>query len=203
MRLSVLVLALALALGLTACEGEPGAVDAPPTGERTTAETSTASGAVTEGDVETTSAGVYTNDDDGYSIAFPPDWTLQEDAFGLSVAALSGDVSNGYTNNVSVVLEDLRGQEVTLDEYLEITLENAPQLVTDFTVESQEPATLAGQDAVRLTYTGRQGEATLRFISTVMLDGGTAYTVTYTSEVGSTEATRAAAEAAIVSFTLR
>lgn len=127
----------------------------------------------------------------GTSIQYPEDWTVQENIGGALVAFLSPTESGNdkFQENLNIVVQDLGGEEVTLEQYAEVTKQSLSQVITDLEIVSAEMASGDdGQDVYTMEYTGKQGEFELDWKQAFTIAGGKAYVLTYTAELANIDA---------------
>jgi hypothetical protein len=142
---------------------------------------------------------------DGYSYAVPDGWRdvsdEAEDEPGLEVAGIGpdtlviGEREDGFASNVNVILEAGLPAEMTVPEYVDITINGLrdpaaagfpPELVE--TIESIRPteiteprdAALGDEEALAWDYNSTQGGRQLRIRQVATVVDETGYTVTLT-----------------------
>lgn len=71
---------------------------------------------------------------------------------------------------------------MTLQKYDEISLAQAPTLITDFKLIAHGDAEISGIPAKTVVYTGRQGVFRLKFMQLYLLADAKAYVITFTVE---------------------
>ena len=114
-------------------------------------------------------------DDDGFAVTFPAGWTVRQDIAGLQVAGtLPGQTDPDFADNVGVVLEDTGQAAATVAQYLDASVENAPQQIQGFRLVERDDATGT------LEFTGDLGRK-LHFLARVVVKDGKAYTATFTA----------------------
>ncbi|HSM01643.1 MAG TPA: hypothetical protein VK960_04265 [Acidimicrobiia bacterium] len=196
----LMTLALSIALTASACGDDDGGgiltgtttTAAPTTTTSTAAPSTTTTGAST-----TTSSTTVTTapPDDGlgpfatfvsithpFSVEYPESWDTEENSFGAVVTFLSPLTSadDPLRENVNVVVEDLGGVEVTLDEYLEVALSQLPSLIPDIQLNDQIDDIMGGVPSRIITYTGSQNGIQFNWVQEIALFEGSAYVLTYT-----------------------
>lgn len=120
----------------------------------------------------------------GVSIEYPNDWTNQKSLMGttLFIAAPLESEKDGFSENVNVVVEDLHGAEMTVDEYAGFTKTQIKTLITNNNILKSEKTTFQGRDAYTMEYTGQQGAYKLHWKQIYFIEKGKAYILTYTAE---------------------
>ncbi|MFD2333342.1 PsbP-related protein [Cohnella sp. GCM10020058] len=131
---------------------------------------------------------LYENADEGYSIQYPKDWTVQNDIQGVSAAFLSpadGD-SDLFKENVTLVVQDLGAAATgSIDQYADETQKALEKMITNFKLVSSEKS--EENHSFFLEYTGQQGQYDLHWQQAAIIGDDKAYIVTYTAEPGSVE----------------
>jgi hypothetical protein len=124
-------------------------------------------------------AQTFTDEDGEYSLAVNPGWQ-QSEFSGLPIW-YTGDGSSDFADNVNVVSENYDGD---LDDYLDLSVENAPKLIEDFELVSSDVETGAfGQELGVMVFNGVAGGADipLTFYATVAVGNGNAVSATFTA----------------------
>jgi hypothetical protein len=128
----------------------------------------------------------FSSDQYSFSVAYPTEWTAERDTFGTIVILLSpllgGD--DTFSENVNVVVEGLGGESLTLDEYMDLTMEALEDVIVDFNLLDYGPDTLGGEPAYLIEYTGTEPSVglSLTWLQKITIHGTTAYVITYTGE---------------------
>ncbi len=138
-------------------------------------------------DTGSSSGGSFTDPKGKYTIDIPSSWTTADvgnAAGGLDANAwYMNDDADGFRENMNVITEGpLNG--MSLDDYMDISLKNAPRQIQNFNVQSREKTTLDnGNEAYRLIYTGKPTGAPqeFKFLAMVSVTDTTAYTATFTA----------------------
>jgi hypothetical protein len=123
----------------------------------------------------------YTNLDYGISIDYPEDWEIEEGFLG-SIASftspLVGD-SDDFSENANLAFEPVSG--MSLDEYVDLSIENIGQIANDFELISDSPTTISNNAARKLVYTHAAGQYELKVMQTISLANAGAYIFTFTA----------------------
>lgn len=126
---------------------------------------------------------LYENADYHTSIQYPEDWTVQElPGVAFAIAAPLDGADDTFAENVNLVVQDLGGQEINADDYKELSKAQLKQTITNFDLRDEGSLTEAGVNGFYLDFAGQQGEHDLYWRQFLVLDGGKAYTLTYTAE---------------------
>lgn len=184
----LMALACCLAITAAAC-GDDGGGISPTTTAAPGATTTTAPPGTTSGTTATTGA-----PDDGlgpfadfysiahpFSVEYPESWEVEEDSGGAVVTFLSPLTSDDdpFHENVNVVVEDLGGVDVTLEEYIDAAVAQLPGIIPDIQINNEFGDVMGGQPSWILTYTGTQEGFSFTWVQEVALFEGAAYILTY------------------------
>jgi len=127
----------------------------------------------------------YENIEYGIRIDYPSGWAEEEsDIEDVVIVFLSPFESafDVFRENVYITVKDFSAQPITLDEYTEESIDELRQLISNFTLEESTTATLAGNPAHRLVYTGKIEQYDLKWMQVHTIKDDIAYTITYTAE---------------------
>jgi hypothetical protein len=140
----------------------------------------------------------------GFRIQYPRDWSEQAGAAGSVVAFVSqpSGQSGGFRDNVNVLVQDLADPSTSLQQYTDLSIRQAPDLIDGFKLVSSGPDVLAGRSAERVTYLGQSGNHDLKFEAIWLVERGRAYVITFTATRDTFDAVAPMAEAMIDSFRL-
>lgn len=154
----------------------------------TTASASASSGAGTSAGEVKSGFERFTDEENGYSIQYPKDWTVQTKVQGVSAAFLSPSEGSDdqFNENVTLVVQDLSGAQTgTMEQYANETQKALEKMITNFKLVSSEHS--EDDKAFYLEYTGKQGQFDLHWQQAAMIKGDKAFIVTYTAEPDSIE----------------
>lgn len=184
----LMALAFCVAIATAACGDDDGGIS-PTTTAAPAGTTTTASPGTTSGTTATTEA-----PDDGlgplaeffsighpFSVEYPESWEVEEGSLGAVVTFLSpltGD-DDPFHENVNLVVEDLQGVDVTLEEYVEAAVAQLPEFIPDVQINDDFEDTMGGERSWLLTYTGTQEGFAFTWVQEVALFEGKAYILTY------------------------
>jgi hypothetical protein len=192
-----MALTFCLALTATACGDDDGGV---PTGGPTTAASGTTAASATTASPETTAATTPTTTtpattDDGlgpfaeffsiahpFNVEYPESWEVEQDSFGAVVTFLSPLTSDDdpFHENVNLVIEDLGGADVTLEEYVDAAIAQLRNVIPDIQINDSFEDIMGEERSWLLTYTGTQEGFGFTWVQEVALFEGNAYILTYT-----------------------
>jgi hypothetical protein len=121
-----------------------------------------------------------------FSVDYPAGWSVETDSFGAVVTFLAPLTSDAdpFHESVNIVVEDLGGVEIDLDEYVEIAVAQLPGLIPDIQLNDQLDDTMGGVPSKIITYTGSQEGFAFTWVQEVSLYQGSAYVLTYTGLSG-------------------
>lgn len=184
-RMLIAVLSLALLAAACAGEDEEGGSQPSP------AETAT----------ETAPSGTerYENAEFGFTLDYPQGWMAREQP-GVEVLLVNqASAQDGFAESVNVVAEELPA-EIPLDQYTEATIQNLEAGFGDIEVIEEGPTTIADLPAHSIEYRAEQQGQTLTFRQTWLVEGPTAFVLTYTGQGSGFDDYRSDAEAIFESF---
>ena len=136
-------------------------------------------------------AGWKTFKQDNYSIQYPDSFKSNKTSgMGEKFALVSKKTSPVFRENITLMIEDFNGQDVSLKYYAEQAEKHIKMVIADLDIienriiEKDDPELL-------LIYTGirknLQSNIKLRFEHRVVIKGGKAYVLTFGAEVGKSE----------------
>jgi hypothetical protein len=138
---------------------------------------------------------LFTDPAGAYSITTGPDWTAGtgQTAIAATFWMLKGGDAE-FSDNVNILTQAVP-DGMDLDEYTKVSLENAPKLIQNLNVITNERITLAsGQPASRLRFSGTTSGKTLEFLQVYAVAGKRAVVVTLTAPASRIDGDIAAAE---------
>ena len=115
-----------------------------------------------------------------FSIRYPADWELnQSGASGTSFFLLSPNQPDQiFRNNVNLIIQDLTGMSIDLDEYVAISEDQVKQFITSSSMIRSERV---GKKHV-LEYSGAQGQFSLRWLQYMWISNNRAFVLTFTAD---------------------
>lgn len=122
----------------------------------------------------------YINQDHNIKINYPLDWEKQEGTFGTTVMFISPleDDSDQFRENLNIIVQDISSQPMTLSEYAEISIGEIKQFITEAEILSSTEK----RDSYEIVYTGKQGEFSLKWMQTIIIQNNKVYVISYTAE---------------------
>lgn len=127
----------------------------------------------------------YTNPNYGVEINYPMDWDIMENYMGTVAIFLSPqeNPNDDFRDNANIVVQDLSGMSMDLEQYNSLSMTQLQQLITKFKViEPISITMLAGIPACRIKYQGKQGKLKLQWYSIWTIMDNAAYVVTCTAK---------------------
>lgn len=123
---------------------------------------------------------------DGYSIVVPADWEIQDDGYmSTSMIAMSPvdttDPTDTFTENMNVIREELP-YEISLQEYADLSFENAGKMLNNFTILEQGDVTINGVAAKWLIYTHQLNDFTGKVLAYMVIGDSSAYVLTFSAD---------------------
>ncbi len=117
-----------------------------------------------------------------FTVNYPPSWQVKEiSGMVFFLSPLEGK-SDGFSENVSVIVEDLSKKPMSLNEYEKLSLTSAPKLIKDFKLMANNSVKIYGETAYSLIYSGMDQSRSLKYKSYTFITGSKAYTLTYSAE---------------------
>lgn len=129
----------------------------------------------------------YKNTKYNINMSYPKTWSFKDNINGTIVAFLTPRESktDDFQDNVNIVMQDISSQPMDIDKYASLSIGQLKKVITDIKIISDKKSNLSGQKAHTVTFTGKQGVSTLKWIQVYMIKNKKAYVVTYTSKVDS------------------
>jgi hypothetical protein len=187
--LLVVVAACSGAASSTDSAQGPTASQAPPTAEPMTEAPATSPAQTTVAPSAPTSTGgpgpageSFVDPEGAYRITVPDSWEARHGAIAEGIEVwLAGEVEDRFGPNVNVLTQASGG--MTLDEYTESSIANAPSFVKDFEViDSRRETGPNGTELAVLEYSGEAGtDRPLRFLAVWTVNNGQAVVATFTT----------------------
>lgn len=141
----------------------------------------------------------------GYQLQYPTTWRI--DTTGIMGAELFvfsplTDTADKFSENVNLLIQDLKGQQIDLKAYKQISDEQFAQ-VTDGKVEESEIIKAGTKEYFRATYSMTQQNLQLKVTSICYIKNEKAYLVTYTALADTYEQYKKIAEEVLASFSFK
>lgn len=123
---------------------------------------------------------------DGFGLAFPQTWTMEENYSQTRILAKSPISGEGddFQENFNVIVMPLAGTGISqLDDFIGQTETELATLISDFSLQESNRIEWAGKPAHEFVYTGTQGEYSLKWKQRLVLNSSRAYIFSYTAKV--------------------
>ncbi|MEO5892949.1 MAG: hypothetical protein ABIQ31_22055 [Ferruginibacter sp.] len=140
---------------------------------------------------------------DNYSVQYPPTWELNETgAMGASFFVFSKPESKDdlFKENVNLLIQDLGGQNIDLDKYVEISESQIKTMITNGSLVESKREKADSREYQKMIYTGDQGTYHLWFEQYYWILKGKAYVLTLTCEKNTVAQFKVTGEAILNSF---
>ena len=128
-----------------------------------------------------------TLEQDNYAISYPRDWqsSNQKSEPSIEVLLLSDEKSqkeDQFRKSINLKLENLRGQEVRLETYTKISLNQIRAQMPGAEVISNDPIKINNLDARAVIWSAESNNGTvLKFKRTFLIHNDRAYIITFSS----------------------
>lgn len=138
-----------------------------------------------------------------YQINYPKTWYIDTSGHMGSAFFLFSrltNVNDNFKENISLLVQPLQTENLTLDEYLTMHQSRIESKVQDGYILSSEKKQSKNGDFQKVIYTGTQGNYKLKFEQNYWLVDNKAYILTFTSEVHQYKFFKKIAESIMGSF---
>jgi len=143
--------------------------------------------------------------ENGYSIEYPGDWDLNKPSqLGPSFFLFSqlSSPEDKFKENVNLIIQDLKNQNINLDKYVEISEGQIKSLLTNGTIIESKKIEIIGIEYQKVIYTGSQGLYNLKFEQYYFVDNEKAYVLTLACEASEFDNYKKTGEKIMNSFKL-
>lgn len=126
-----------------------------------------------------------TLDGTDYSIQYPDSFNLDKTGqLGTLFFLFSNRTSqlDLFQENINLVVQDLSGQNIDLNKYVEISEEQIKTMLNDGKILASERLKNNSKELQRIIYTGKQGQLALKWLQYYWIENNKAYILTLTSE---------------------
>jgi hypothetical protein len=141
-----------------------------------------------------------------YTIQYPETWELNESGqMGTKFILFSKQVSpqDKFRENVNLIVQDLSGQSINLDKYVEISEEQIRTFLTNGKLIESKRLKESENEFHKMIYTGDQGIYKLKFEQYYLIKNNNAYVLTLTCETEQFDSYREIGENILNSLTLK
>ena len=144
--------------------------------------------------------------ENNYTIKYPSNWELNKSGqLGTSFilfSSLSSDADQ-FKDNVNLLIQDLTGLNLDLDQYIQLSLNQIKTVATDAeSIESKKIAS-GNSNYQKVIYTANQGDLSLKFEQYYWVQNNKAYVLTLTCEKDQFEAFKMTGEKILNSFKIQ
>ena len=143
---------------------------------------------------------------ESYSILYPSDWELDQSGLmntKFIVFAPQSANTDKFKENVNLISQDLKGMNVTLDQYVELSVQQIKLMIPKCKILETETVKTDDIEFHKILYTGDQGQFNLTFRQYLFLQNETAFVITFTSEQSQFENYKEIGEKVLESFVLK
>ena len=140
-----------------------------------------------------------------YSINYPKDWELNESRqMGTSFILFSplSSQQDRFRENVNLVIQDLKGYNIDLEKYVEISEGQIKTIVTDGKIIESKRISNQSQNYHKVIYKGKQGAFNLKFEQYYWVIRDKSYVLTLTCEENQFDYYKVVGEKILNSFKL-
>jgi hypothetical protein len=144
-------------------------------------------------------------DENGYSIQYPASWDLDKSGqMGTSFILFSKPSSeqDQFRENVNLLIQDLIGRNINLDDYVEISEGQIKTIITNGNLIESKRLHSNSVDFHKVIFTGKQGIYDLKFEQYYWIKKHKAFVLTFTCEINYFDKYRDTAEKILNSFKL-
>lgn len=141
-----------------------------------------------------------------YSIQYPDSWDLDRSGtMGLSFMILSKQTSaqDLFRENVNLLIQDLAGQNINLDQFVDLSLSQVKTMLTNGNVLESKRITNKNIPFQQLLYVGEINQQQLKFKQYYWIHHGKAWVLTLTCATDQYDSYRETAEKIMDSFKLK
>ncbi len=144
--------------------------------------------------------------DEKFEIKYPSDWTVDKSGIMGSNFILFSPLSNksdNFIENVNLLIQDLTGSNLTLDQYAEISENQIKTMITDSKIFLNERIKDGKSEYQKLIYSGKQGIYDLKFEQYYWVIEDEVYVLTLTCKVDEFDNYKATGEKILNSFEIK
>lgn len=144
--------------------------------------------------------------EDKYAIKHPSAWEVNKSGqMGTSFILFSplSNESDKFKENVNLLIQDLKGYNLSLDQYVEISEGQIKTIVTEGKIISSDRIKKDEREYQRMIYTGKQGIFDLKFEQYYWVIDNQAFVLTLTGEEDEFEGYQEIGEKILNSFEIK
>jgi hypothetical protein len=127
-----------------------------------------------------------TMDETGFTIQYPDSLELNKSGqLGMTFILLSKQTSQQdlFRENVNLIIQDLAGQNINLDKFVEISEGQIKTMITNGNIIESKRIKTSDSEFQKVIYTGTQGQFNLKFEQYYWILKQKAYVLTLTCEI--------------------
>eukprot|EP01113_Clastostelium_recurvatum_P021266 TRINITY_DN2517_c0_g1_i1.p1 TRINITY_DN2517_c0_g1~~TRINITY_DN2517_c0_g1_i1.p1 ORF type:complete len:499 (-),score=143.52 TRINITY_DN2517_c0_g1_i1:640-2070(-) len=126
----------------------------------------------------------YENLTHKFGLNFPNGYEVQEGFMGATVSFSTPEpqTDNNFASNINVVVQDMTGQNMNLDEFADMLRQQLNMSVEDCHILDISDTLVAGQVGRQFTYQGKISTLTIKFVQKVVITQGKAVVLSFASE---------------------
>ena len=131
-----------------------------------------------------TPSGWETFKNENYSIQYPESWELNADGLmqtNLILFARAESLENEFRENINLLIQDMNGQGVSLQQFSQISVEQIQSMITNADVISSKTKEGKNGTYQEVIFTGDQGIYELKWRQQYWVQDEKAYVLTYTA----------------------
>ncbi|MBK8807831.1 MAG: hypothetical protein IPO21_14755 [Bacteroidales bacterium] len=147
-----------------------------------------------------------TIDESFFTIQYPDSFELNKSGqMGMSFILLSKQTSQQdlFRENVNLIIQDLTGQNINLDKYVEISEGQIRTMITNGNIIESKRIKTDDLEYQKVIYTGTQGQFKLKFEQYYLIVKQKAYILTLTCETNQFDKYQAIGEKIMNSFKIK
>lgn len=147
-----------------------------------------------------------TIDENTYSVQYPENWELNTDkSMGTSFILFTQQTSTDdkFRENVNLIIQNLEGYNLNLDDYVTISEEQINKMVTNGKIIESKRLFKNNSEFQKVIFTGDQGIFKLKFVQYYFIKDEKAFVLTFTSEQEQFENYKLISEKILASFILK
>jgi hypothetical protein len=130
---------------------------------------------------------VYENKDFTLRIQYPGNWEKKEGDNGVAFIIPGKNTDNGAYNGCNLLFEKMHGLKLSLEKYIEVTLEGMKKYMPGFKLLTSSEYTLGGHPAYQMTYTASQETIDMKSMSIFTIRNDKVYALSFNALPGDFE----------------
>ena len=126
----------------------------------------------------------YKNSEAGFSVDYPPDWSVAENSDGVAVIFKSPPENDYdfFRENVNIVVQELPASIQTIEKYTDQAIKQMKAVFEEnLIILKSEPTFLSGQPAHLFEYLGKGPQSEFQMMHVWTIKGKKAYQINFTS----------------------